>query len=140
MHESNLVQIQTLVAKAHSYLSKYDSVQVKLPIRSVGSERWLPSKGSWLKINFDTTFNATQRRSCMGLVVRDCSGAVKGSHSLVHNHVPTSFTVEALECLSVIRLAVDLGLQHVIIEEECLFVIHKVSASPRDPSTIGPYI
>ncbi|MFQ6640719.1 hypothetical protein Gotur_016857 [Gossypium turneri] len=81
-----------------------DAVQEKLPGRLVGVERWRPLDGCSLKINFDATYRAPSRASCVGIVIRN-----------------------------VVSLGLDLGFQDVVVEGDALIVILNV-LSPMEHS------
>lgn len=55
-----IVQVHTLAAKVHTYLSEFDVLQARLSVRRVGPELWQPPKDTWLKINFDVAFCARE--------------------------------------------------------------------------------
>ncbi|MBA0761589.1 hypothetical protein Gotri_024215 [Gossypium trilobum] len=62
---------------------------VSLPVRRVEYERRRPLKDPFLKINFDSTFQGKDRRSYIGIVIRNGRGQVVGSRAIVNCHIPT---------------------------------------------------
>ncbi|MBA0732626.1 hypothetical protein Gogos_016702 [Gossypium gossypioides] len=45
---------------------------------------------------------------------------VLGSTTIINNHIQTGFSAEAIACLQVIQLGIDLGFQDVVIEDDSL--------------------
>ncbi|MBA0640099.1 hypothetical protein Goklo_023070 [Gossypium klotzschianum] len=59
-----------------SELSELDAIKENLPGCPIGTECWRPPEGCYLKINFDTAYNALSLTSYMGLVIRDNQGLI----------------------------------------------------------------
>ncbi|KAK5833655.1 hypothetical protein PVK06_017508 [Gossypium arboreum] len=88
-----------------------DAVQERLPSHLIGVERWRPSDGCSLKINFDATYRAPSKASCRRIVIRNA-----------------------------VSLGLDLGFQDVVVEGDALIVILKVLSPMSDNSVLGAYI
>ncbi|KAH1082985.1 hypothetical protein J1N35_022746 [Gossypium stocksii] len=78
--------------------------------------------------------------SCIGIVIRDNLGRVPGSHLVLIAHVPMAFSLEALVCFHVVRLAVDLSLCKVTFEGDSLSVIRNAYSLLHDVLAIKAYI
>ncbi|MBA0639954.1 hypothetical protein Goklo_022947, partial [Gossypium klotzschianum] len=75
--------------------------------------RWRPSENAFIKVSFDGAFQAHSLKS---------KGVVLGSTIIINNHIQTRFAAEAITCLQVIQLGIDLGFQDVVIEGNSLMI------------------
>lgn len=101
---------------------------------------WEPTIDGFIRINFDAAFNPQQFKAATGLVVRDSSGAVLVSKSVIDDRIATPFASEASDCVHAVRLGLQLGLEKVEIEGDSLTTIKKCQSNLLDRSEIGSFI
>ncbi|MBA0765571.1 hypothetical protein Gotri_014740 [Gossypium trilobum] len=103
-------------------------------------KRWKPPKPPSLKISFDAALQSYTKKSCMGIVGRNSERTVLGLRMIINNHVPTPLATEALACLQVIQMGLDMGFRDVVIERDSLTIVKKLHAQNEDGSVISAYI
>ncbi|MBA0761114.1 hypothetical protein Gotri_023802, partial [Gossypium trilobum] len=84
---------------------------------------WCPPNGSDIKVNFDAAFDEAQATSASGVVVRNASGEILSSKTVVYRAVASPFTAKAHACLQVVLLRKEKGFTSVIIEWDSVSVI-----------------
>jgi ribonuclease HI len=77
----------------------------------------------WSKVNTDTTFSEDSKESATASVIRDDQGALQAAEALWYERGLDACTMEALACRDGLKLAVQLGLQRVQLESDCLQVV-----------------
>lgn len=77
---------------------------------------WTPSGNGTIRINFNATFNPSLFSFAAETMVRDSSGSILTSMSVVEDQVATPFTVEASTRVHAVRLGISLGLRNVEVE------------------------
>ncbi|MBA0738506.1 hypothetical protein Gogos_011845 [Gossypium gossypioides] len=124
------------------YITNIFSIEdsTRLSIKRVESKRWKPPKPPSLKISFDAALQSYTKKSCLGIVGRNSERTVLGLRMIINNHVPTPLATEALACLQVIQIGLDLGFRDVVIERDSLTIVKKLHAQNEDGSVISAYI
>lgn len=106
-------------------------------LQSVG---WKPLRSFFVKINFDASFDKQENRSYFGIIIRNNLGNVLFTKTVRHDSIPSSFAADAMACFQAILLGIQVGLQHVEIEWDCLTVIRNLIKSRGERSVIGAYL
>ncbi|MBA0750864.1 hypothetical protein Gogos_002246 [Gossypium gossypioides] len=88
--------------------------------QNIDTTRWRPPERSFVKINFDATFQGHLLKSCLRLEGRDSEGQIVGMRMILNDHVPSSFAGEVIACLQGVQMGLDLGFQRVILEGDSL--------------------
>ncbi|MBA0781744.1 hypothetical protein Gotri_002634 [Gossypium trilobum] len=87
--------------------------------RCIVSER-RPPENQTIHINFDAVYNPQQFRSASGLIVKDDSGKVLVSKSLLEKKVASLFAAEACVCSQAVRLGISTRVDSVEIKDDAL--------------------
>ncbi|KAL4377484.1 hypothetical protein GQ457_02G021740 [Hibiscus cannabinus] len=106
-------------------------------VNNYSNDQWNPPDENHVKINFDASFNAAQRTSVSGVIVRDTNGYIMAAGSFPHSHVSDPEMAEARACEQAVSLAQDLGFRRVIFEGDALNVISKLNNLASDLSEIS---
>ncbi|KAA3469486.1 glycine, alanine and asparagine-rich protein-like [Gossypium australe] len=109
---NRVCKVMELVRKIQAYIKEIDALRLKAPFL----------------------------KPCLGIVVRNLRGYVIVSTTIINQNIPTGFTVEALACLQVVCLAIDLGFQDVLVEGDAPTVVKKLQNNSPDSSCISAYI
>ncbi|GKU87267.1 hypothetical protein SLEP1_g1697 [Rubroshorea leprosula] len=89
--------------------------------------RWLPPDPPFLKLNTDGSRSHQSRRACAGGLIRDHQG--HWIHGFTVNIGATSsFIAELWGCREGLRLALSLGIQHLILEMDSLMAVQLIQA------------
>jgi ribonuclease HI len=86
--------------------------------------RWKPPDSGFIKINVDAGYNADQKNGSVGVVVRNHEGMLLRATALWFAHAASALILEAEAVRAGIRLAIDMGIQRVIIETDALEVVN----------------
>ncbi|KAG8492969.1 hypothetical protein CXB51_012664 [Gossypium anomalum] len=110
-----------LINGGHNFLYlEWEEVNHKLPGQRVVEERWRLPKLDEIKINFDRAFDKQTFKSGIGIVCRDSKGKILNCR------------LEALACLQVVRIDLDLGYRRVVVEGDALSIIKKLQRKEND--------
>ncbi|KAG8474807.1 hypothetical protein CXB51_031504 [Gossypium anomalum] len=123
-----------------SYIKEIDGVKKKLPVNPVQKENWKPPEGLNVKINFDAAFDRQNKRSCIGIVIRNSDGGILKSIIYKNEHISTTFAAEALACVQVVRFRAETGFLRVEIEGDALSIFRKIQRQDEDRSNIRAFI
>ena len=99
--------------------------------------RWKPPDSGTLKINTDASFNKDSHNGATGLVVRNQEGILLRAQSLWHDHAASANALEAEAVREGVRMAIDMGIQKVIIETDALEVVNLCNHSASSRSIIA---
>lgn len=100
LHEHKIRSGKSTAEAIIAYLKELDEMEVR-KLTSMGQKaRWNPPSGAIVKANFDGSFDTRQSRACSGVVVRDCTGSVLVSCTVLHRDVASPFAAEAMACFS----------------------------------------
>ncbi|KAL2922263.1 hypothetical protein RDABS01_013754 [Bienertia sinuspersici] len=139
LFERKKPSIENTILKAMSWVGEYEKaneVTTKLQQIENSSTKWLaPSQGVY-KINSDM---ALLGNNLMGLgdVVRDWVGDVVLSSCWKVNEAISVEESEAMAVRHALTIAWEAGFREVIVEADCLKVIHHLKNKIQEPSTFG---
>ncbi|GMI90174.1 hypothetical protein like AT2G04420 [Hibiscus trionum] len=102
--------------------------------------RWSPPCSSTVKINVDACFFPNTKSAQVGVLIRDNEGFILGAKAAKLDHTSSSFAAEAEVVVYDIRLALDLGFRHVIIEGDSLLVMRKLQFGADDRSEVSALV
>jgi hypothetical protein len=77
---------------------------------------WLPPEPGWMRLNTDTAFQKEDNKGATACLLRDHRGDVKLAQALWYDSNFDVCTVEAFACRDGLKLAVDHGVQRVLLE------------------------
>ncbi|GMI91218.1 hypothetical protein like AT4G29090 [Hibiscus trionum] len=77
---------------------------------------WVPPSGEEMKLNFDAGFNANNKTSISGIIVRNSEGQIMAAATYPHRNVPSPEIAEGLACYKALVLALDLGFSRIAVE------------------------
>lgn len=80
---------------------------------------WEKPPMGWTKLNTDAGFVQSSCSGSAGVVLRDHSGALRGAAGRWLDDVPDALTAEALVAKEGIELAMELGVDRLILEVDC---------------------
>lgn len=101
---------------------------------------WKMPKEHFVKINFDARFCKQNNKSCSRIIIRDDSGLVLWSKTIMHVNIHSPFVAEAMACFQAAEMGLQLGFLRVEIEGDSLAVIRKLKEERVERSVIGAYI
>ncbi|MBA0824842.1 hypothetical protein Goarm_021482 [Gossypium armourianum] len=64
--------------------------------------------------------------SCSGIVLRDLNSLVLGSKAVLNVNIPAMFAAEALTCVQMIQIGLDLGFTTMKVEGDALSLVKKL--------------
>ncbi|MBA0582211.1 hypothetical protein Gorai_024362, partial [Gossypium raimondii] len=70
--------------------------------------------------------------SCSGIVIRDLNSLVLGSKVVLNVNIPAMFAAEALTCVQMIQMGLDLGFTIMKVEGDALSVVKKLQTDVED--------
>lgn len=100
-------------------------------------QQWRPPDDGCVKLNTDAGFDAGNCTESTGVVIRDNFGRVVAAVARWFDGVPDALTAEALAAKEGIELAVELGLERVILEVDCLGLVNLLKDTEASRSSIG---
>ncbi|MBA0662873.1 hypothetical protein Goklo_006941 [Gossypium klotzschianum] len=104
------------------YPREFDGLSQKLPIQLRVPERWKALESSIVKIRGVQS----RKKSYSGIVMRDSSGAMLGSSTILHDIIPTAFAAKARACFQTIQMGMNLRLWLVKIGGDALSMVRKL--------------
>ena len=109
------------------WVAEYQARQISpnpVPIRTQPSScMWKPPPSSTFKINFDGAIFPMEKKSSIGVVIRDSRGLVIASCSKVVHQVLGASEVEAMAATWALSFAADVGVNWAVLEGDSLDVI-----------------
>ena len=122
------------------WLAEYQARQISpnpVPIRTQPSScMWKPPPSGTFKINFDGAIFPTEKKSSIGVVIRDSRGLVIASCSKVVHQVLGASEVEAMAATWALSFAADVGVNRAVLEGDSLDVI---TGLREDRMVLVPY-
>ncbi|MBA0608732.1 hypothetical protein Godav_020919, partial [Gossypium davidsonii] len=109
------------------YLGEVDGAKEKLVVCKVPLVCWKMPKEHFVKINFDARFCKQNNKSCSRIIIRDDSGLVLWSKTIMHVNIHSPFAAEAMACFQAAEMGLQLGFLRVEIEGDSLAVIRKLN-------------
>ncbi|KAK5775961.1 hypothetical protein PVK06_043917 [Gossypium arboreum] len=95
---------------------------------------------SFIKINFDATFQRDSRTSTIAVLARDSRGEIRGAETYLIEDVADAFIVEARACERSLLFTRMMGFWCLVVEGDSLTVIKKLQARVEDKSILRPII
>ncbi|KAL2933510.1 hypothetical protein RDABS01_016629 [Bienertia sinuspersici] len=139
LFERKKPSIENTILKAMSWVGEYEKANeatTKLQQIEISSTKWLaPSQGVY-KINSDMALLGNNLMG-LGAVVRDWVGDVVLSSCWKVNEATSVEESEAMVVRHALTIAWEAGFREVIVEADCLKVIHHLKNKIQEPSTFG---
>jgi ribonuclease HI len=101
------------------------------------SPQWSPQPEGTAIVNVDAALFSSSSRMGVGVVIRDHSGKFLVACSKLLDEVIAPELAEALAVRSAITLALEEGLDRIILVSDCLSVIQRIQSPNRDRSLVG---
>ena len=99
--------------------------------------KWEKPSPGWFKINTDAGFDQVTNTGSAGVVIRDQDGLVVGGSARWFEDVPDVLTAEAMAAREGLELAVELGLDRVMLEVDCQELSKLLLSQHASTSHIG---
>ena len=93
-----------------------------------------------LKLNCDAAFFAEIHSGSWGVIIRDADGDVVNIGRGRVNNLNNPFHAELIACLQGIQLAVNMDIDHIIVETDAQEVIKTVNSREYDDSAVNHMI
>ncbi|KAL3839388.1 hypothetical protein ACJIZ3_023979 [Penstemon smallii] len=106
--------------------------------RSLSSYSWTPPPNGFCKINMDAAFSTNGEAVGIGLLARNSAGACIGWSTKTFRLPLNPESAEALGALSAIEFGLAHGWENLIIEGDCLAVIHGIRNTSSSLCALGP--
>ncbi|KAK8532151.1 hypothetical protein V6N12_053597 [Hibiscus sabdariffa] len=141
VHENNSQSAKDLALFVLAFVQEYDGIhKVSSPQQNTDNICWNPPIGDSVKVNFDASFNSSEKRSTSSIIIRDSSGLPMAASTVPHLFTMDPEMAEVKACEQAILLARDLGFRKVIIEGDALNVISKLNSLVEDRSDISAIV
>ena len=101
---------------------------------------WSPPAGSVFEVNVDGAVFAQQRKSGVGVVIRNCEGLLMGALSMKLNQQLGSLETEAKAYELGILFARDMGFHEVALEGDSVTVSNAIAGISPPPSSIASVV
>ncbi|KAK9983964.1 hypothetical protein SO802_033489 [Lithocarpus litseifolius] len=132
--------IHQIAYLSKKWLAEYQARQVSPGPSLIHTQptrcRWLPPPSGAVKINFDGATFPKEKKSGIGVVIRDTRGLVIASCSKVVHQVLSVSDIEALAAAWALSFASDVGVRQAILEGDSLTVISDLR---EDGKVLAPY-
>ena len=119
--------IHQIAHLSKNWLAKFQANQVShvsIPIHTQSMRcRWKPPPSSCFKINFDRVIYPKEKKSGIGVVIRDNRGLVIASCSKVVHQVLGVSDIEAMATMWALSFASDVGVRRAVLEGDSMVVI-----------------
>ena len=119
--------IHQIAHLSKNWLAEFQARQVSLnssPIHTQPTKcTWKPPPSGTFKINFDGTIFLTEKKSSIGVVIRDSRGLVIASCSKVVHQALGVCEVEVMATTWALSFAFDVGVKRAILEGDSMAVI-----------------
>ncbi|MBA0841494.1 hypothetical protein Goarm_003982, partial [Gossypium armourianum] len=110
------------------------------PKAPITVKKWRKPPDRMININFDAAYDGRQKRSTVGIVVRDSEGSALLSCSEIHHRITSVFIAEAVACRKAIQTGIGMKWASIIIESDSLSIIRKCKKKNPDESWVSAYI
>ena len=132
--------IHQIAFLSKKWLAEYQARQISpnpVPIGTQPSRcMWKPPPSGTFKINFDGVIFLAEKKSGIGVVIRDSRGLVIASCSKVVHQVLGAFEVKAMAATWALSFAADVGVNRAVLEGDSLDVI---AGLREDRMVLVPY-
>lgn len=113
---------------------------LKQPTKTVvpwPKESWQKPEPGWFKVNTDASFDQAEYISGTGVVIRDHNGRVVAGVARWFADTLDVITAEAMAAKEGLELAVELGLERVILEVDCQGLTKFLQSTDPAASSVG---
>ncbi|XP_030963888.1 uncharacterized protein LOC115985057 [Quercus lobata] len=107
------------------------------PHRQDSSSQWQPLPSSVCKINFDSALFMKEQRAGIGVAIQNENGLIMVSSSQQIPLPGTVVEVEALAARKALELALDCGLDRVILEGDCEILMKTLQTTSKSLAQFG---
>ena len=132
--------IHQIALLSKKWLAEYQARQISpnpVPMRTQPTRcKWKPPPSGTFKINFDGANFPTDKKSGIGVVIRDSRGLVIASCSKVVHQMLGASEVEAMAATWALSFAADVGVNRAVLEGDSLDVI---AGLREDRMVLVPY-
>lgn len=97
--------------------------------RQQSSYRWFPPPTCSYKLNVDGAIFYNQKKAGVGIILRDSSGNVVLVANKKEEEVPDPSTIEILAMFRGLQICANIGIQNLILENDCLLMISEIQTS-----------
>ncbi|MBA0667408.1 hypothetical protein Goklo_000498 [Gossypium klotzschianum] len=101
---------------------------------------WRLPESGFIKLNFDSSFQAQEKKSISGVIARNEMGLIIGACTYPHFNIADAFVAEVRACEQAVRFAKELGFRRVQIEGDSLMIIKRLHSCTVDRSVLGPIV
>ncbi|CAL5418883.1 unnamed protein product [Camellia sinensis] len=111
----------------------------RLPV-DCGMERWSPSAGGFVKVNFDGATFKTQQLCGVGVLIRDQRGEPVAALS---EQIPTWMEADCIEAIAAVKaleFAIELGLTNIHLEGDSLTVVKAIREESNLCASFGHFL
>ena len=119
--------IHQIAHLSKNWLAEYQARQVSLGPSPTHTQptrcRWKPPPSGAVKINFDGAIFPKEKKSGIGVVIRDNKGLIIASCSKVVHQVLGVFDIEALAAVWALSFASNVGVRRAVFEGDSMAVI-----------------
>ncbi|KAK8715668.1 hypothetical protein V6N13_042996 [Hibiscus sabdariffa] len=121
VHENKSQSSKDLALYVLAFVQECDGIhKVSSPQRNTDNACWIPPIGDSVKVNFDASFNSSEKRSTCGIIIRDSSDLPMAASTVPHLFTMDPEMAKVKACEQAILLARDLGFMKVIIVGDAL--------------------
>lgn len=87
---------------------------------------WRLPESGFIKLNFDSSFQAQEKKSISGVIARNEMGLIIGACTYPHFNIADAFVAEAQFYEQAVRFAQELGFHRIQIEGDSLMIIKRL--------------
>ncbi|KAL4296684.1 hypothetical protein GQ457_12G014330 [Hibiscus cannabinus] len=140
VHERSLYPLHLVVEDVVLLYLDYASASAPTqipPTAAADPPRWCPPPAGSVKVNVDGAFLPSARLCAIGVIARDCTGAVLGGFAKpVPVHGPAS-TVEVSDLFAGLEFAIANAWPSALIESDAVVLVNKLHRPTVDLSLLG---
>lgn len=137
VHEQKIRSDKMIADPIIAFLEEIDEIKIKKLTVSNLRDGQKPLIGATVKVNFDGSFDICNSKSCSGVVVRDSSGEVLFSRSIIQQNVTSPFAVDAIACFQALRTCNEGNWSNIEIEGDALSIIRKCNSNKENRSSFN---
>lgn len=112
--------------------------QLPPPVRS--NPKWKPPPVGCLKINCDSSLDLHAGKAGVGIIIRDHLGSVLECAALRKRAIDFVPTLEAMAIFYGLKLAVNRGADHIIVESDAEMLINNIKHGVPTCSVFGNFV
>ena len=133
------IPLDQVLQQARNKLQEFKSAQTRTGAASTrhSSSQWQPPPSSVCKINFDSALFMKEQRAGIGVAIQNENGLIMVSSSQQIPLPGTVVEVEALATRKALELALDCGLDRVILEGDCEILMKTLQTASKSLAQFG---